>query len=310
MNALSSCLRLGSVGVFLLTFTALAHGQFIDLPSGGDPGKHPGSHPPIDLQIAYSTTAARATEFRGHDRKDSGAESFSVSLQGRIPLSPPHWLMPLGLESQNVYFDEVPGAPLPEAAHTLSFTTGVGYRPDGDWMFMARLNPTLYRTSQIGSDDLGVSGGLIALWRQSPTLTWMFGVMVSPDGEFPVLPAVGANWAITPDLTLSLMVPRPQVIYRLNPQWSLRAGASLDGATFRTSETFGAARGEPRYNHALASYRDIRIGAGFDVKLTPRLLLQADGGYSVNRQIDYTRIDERVKFDSAPFLQVGLRVTF
>lgn len=299
--------------------------SFAQMPDFPEPGANPpdmGSHPPINLMVDYSSTASGTTEFRGRDRAESGADSVTVMIGGAVPLgappkfeqgvplSPPKWMMPLGLMSQNVYFDDVPGAPVPESVHTLSLNTGLGYRMNNEWMLMANVSPTLYRTDGISGSDVGIRGGLMAMWRYSPSLTWMFGVMADPDGEFPVLPLVGANWAINPEFTLSLMAPRPQLVYHPNKRWSYHVGANLNGAIFRTSDTFGTKRGESRYNHALASYRDIRVGAGFEVRVSERLTFNAEGGYSVNRQIDYTRIDERVKFDPAPYFQVGLRAKF
>ena len=297
--------------LFLAVFrTTSAWAQPIDFPDpGSDPGATSGP-PPIAVQAVYSTTGSGPAEFRGRDRGDSGASTYSIRLQGAVPLRPPTWMMPLGLSAQNVEFDALPAAAVPDAAHVLSLNTGVGFRMNEEWMFMARLSPTLYRTSGISSGDVGISGGLIALWRRSPSLTLMMGLLANPDGEFPVLPALGAQWTISPELTLSLMVPRPQIIYRPNERWSFHAGASLDGVTFRTSDTFGNERNEPRYNHALASYRDLRVGSGFEVRIKPKISLQVEGGYSVDRRLDYTRIDERVKFDPAPYFQAGLQLTF
>lgn len=312
-------------GVLLLLALAVSPTAFAQLPDFPAPGADPkdrGSHPPIDLLIDYSSVGSGTMEFRGRDRAESGAQSVTIVLEGSVPVgsppkleegvppTPPRWMMPLGLMSQNVYFDDVLGAPVPASVHTLSLDTGLGYRVNDAWTLMVRVSPTLYRTDGIDSGDLGVRGGVMALWRRSPSLTWLFGVMAEPDGEFPVLPVVGASWRINPEFTLSLMAPRPQLIYRPNQRWSFHVGANLNGATFRTHETFGTERGEPRYNHALASYRDVRVGAGLEQRLTPWLTLSAEGGYSVNRQIDYTRIDERVKFDPAPYFQLGLRARF
>jgi hypothetical protein len=102
--------------------------------------------------------------------------------------------------------------------------------------------------------------------------------MANPDSEYTVLPAVGVNRTISSELKLSMMVPRPQIIYRQNQFWMFHAGANLEGSTFRTSETFGNEQNEPRYNNALASYRDIRVGAGIEVQVTQRLTLEIEGG--------------------------------
>ncbi len=283
--------------------------SFGDSDSAADP-RAQGARPPVTLHVEYASTGASPADFRGRSRPDSGAESVSFFLQGMVPVRPPTFMMPLGLAARSIHFDETPDAPVPGSARSISLDTGLGYRPNEAWQFMVRLSPTLYRTADISGDDVGLSGGLIARWRSRPAVTWMFGALANPDGELPVLPVFGATWTISPELTLSLTVPRPQVVYRPNRQWAFHAGASLEGATFRTDRNFGSGRNDPRYNHALASYRDVRVGAGFELRLTPKLGVNAEGGYSVDRRIDYTRIGETVKFGSAPYLQLGLRLTF
>lgn len=324
MNTTNSLLRprAGSLLLLALASASISLAQSPDSPATATDSPDASARPPIDLLIDYSSTSAGPTDFRGGERTESGAQTATFALSGSISLGAPpkgeentppvpsKWKLSLGLLSQNISFDDVPDAPVPDAVHTLSLNTGLSYRLNDTWTFTANVSPTLYRLDDVGSSDIGVRGGVMATWRRSPSLLWMFGVMADPDGEFPVLPMVGANWRINPEFTLSLVVPRPQLVYRPSNRWRFHVGANLTGATFRTSDTFGTERGEPRYNRALASYRDIRFGAGFALQVNRRLSIEAEGGYSVNRQIDYTRIDERVKFDPAPYFQVGLRAKF
>lgn len=156
----------------------------------------------------------------------------------------------------------------------------------------------------------GFSGGVTALWNYSPSLKFMFGVMFSPDSDLKVMPMAGLDWAINDQLDLRLMFPKPRLIYRPNDHWSFHVSADLNMATFRTSDSLGTSIGLSQYNDALGTYRDIRIGTGAGYRISKNLSVEADAGYSVNRQIDYTRIDERVEFDPAPYAGFGLRLSF
>ncbi|OQW96488.1 MAG: hypothetical protein BWK77_04485 [Verrucomicrobia bacterium A1] len=192
----------------------------------------------------------------------------------------------------------------------LRFSTGLGRRLNDQWMVMALVSPTLYKFDDIGANDFGISGGLTAMWNYSPSLTFMFGLMVASDSDRPVMPALGVNWAINEMLDLNLMFPRPRLVYRPDEHLSLHLGVDMKRATFRTSDTLGTSIGLPQYNDALGNYRDIRLGAGVDYTFTHSLSVEAEAGYSVNRQIDYTQIDERVEFDPAPYFRLGVKVSF
>jgi hypothetical protein len=177
-------------------------------------------------------------------------------------------------------------------------------------MFTAIVSPTLYKFSQVGGNDIGVSGYLTAMWNYSPSLKFMLGVEFSPDSDLKALPIAGLDWAINDQLDLRLIFPKPRLIYTPNDHWSFHVGADLNIATFRTSDSLGTSIGLPQYNDALGTYRDIRIGAGVSYRISKTLSVEADAGYSVNRQIHYTRIDERVKFNPAPYAALGLRLNF
>ncbi|QEM68927.1 hypothetical protein FO488_12690 [Geobacter sp. FeAm09] len=273
--------------------------------------REPGMRPPLfDVTLESSYTATGKAKFRGADSSDSDAYNLSFALRTRAPLNE-HWSIPLDLRSQNLYLGSLAGVPVPDNIHTLQFGTGLNYRLNDRWMFMALVSPTLYKLSDVGGNDIGISGGLMAMWNYSPSLKFTFGVMYSPDSAFfKVMPMAGLDWAINDQLDLRLMFPQPGLIYTPNDHWSFRVGADLNMATFRTSDSFGTSIGLPQYNDALGTYSDIRIGAGAGYRVSKNLSVEADAGYSVHRQINYTRIDERVKFDPAPYAGLGLRLSF
>ncbi|MDD5169246.1 MAG: DUF6268 family outer membrane beta-barrel protein [Syntrophales bacterium] len=272
--------------------------------------REPGTRPPLfDATLESSYTAAGKAKFHDAEFNDSNAYNVSLDLRTRAPLNE-HWNIPLELRSQNLYLGLLPGVPVPENIHTLQFGTGLSYRPDDRWRFTALVGPTLYKFSDVSGNDIGFSGRLTAIWSYCPSLKFMFGVVFSPDSDLKVLPLAGLNWAINDQLDLRLMFPKPRLIYTLNDHWSFHVGASFNRATFRTTDSLGTSISLPQYNDAIATYREIRIGAGVGYRINKALSLEAEAGYSVNRQIDYTRIDERVEFYPAPYAALGLRLSF
>lgn len=267
------------------------------------------SRPPLfQMNMDGGYTASGKAKFLGTNSGDSGAANLSAAVVASLPLNE-EWIIPLGLMSQNIWLDSVPGVPVPDQIHTLSFNAGLGHRLNDDWMIRGTLNPTLYKFNNVGGNDIGLSGGVNAMWRYNDSLMLMFGLMVAPDSDLPVMPMVGANWRINQQWDLRLLFPQPRLVFQPNEHWNFHAGANLVGATFHSSDTLGTSIGRPQYNDALATYRDIRLGAGFAYSVSKAMRIEVEGGYSVSRQINYKDF-KTVDFDPAPYVRLGLNIGF
>lgn len=182
----------------LLFVHALALAQSPDArttsPAPDKPAAAPASHAGIDASLDTSYTASGDTTFRGANLAMSDA--FSVNLNVRSHLNwNDDWTIPLGLQSQNSFLDAVSGAPVPDRLNTLRLSGGLGWHLNEEWSFSALLSPTLYKFEDIGANDIGVSALLNAVWNSSPSLTWVFGLMISPDSDLPVIPLAGPELA-------------------------------------------------------------------------------------------------------------------
>lgn len=266
--------------------------------------------PLLEVKVDTSYNIASETEFRGRNYGESDAFNYNLSASSFLMLSE-RWLMPLELQSQNFILDNMPGVPMPDSINMLELGTGLAYLLNDKWLIMGRFNTALYKFDDISSDDIGFSGGIMIEWQYSPTLKWVFGAMYQPDNDLPVIPLVGAEWMINEDWELHVTFPQPRLIYSPGDRWRFHVGMDLHlGTTFHTSDTLGTSVGMSEFNNVLGSYSDIRVGGGIGYQLTEALSLEAEGGYSMNREIDYPDIDEKVKFDSTPYFRVGLRLEF
>ncbi len=288
---------------FLLASAALASANA--QPSGGDGGASLG----ISYSAESSYTAGGDVKFSGAKFGESDALSYTLGVGARVPIDG-RWSIPVDFRSQNVELGDRAGAPLPGYIHTASLGAGLAYRANEHWSFSARVSPTLYKFSDIGGNDLGFSGGLFASWRRSPTVRWIFGALIAPDSDLKFLPVAGVEWDITDRWELSVAYPRPRLTYKCGPQWSFYGGVDATGATFRASDHLGSSIGLARFNDALGSYRDVRLGLGVAHSLAAALKIEMDAGYSVYRRIDFTRLDEEVRFDPAPYIRLGLAGRF
>jgi hypothetical protein len=95
--------------------------------------------------------------------------------------------------------------------------------------------------------------------------------------------------------------------YRVTPRLKFFAGVDGNFTVFRAGGNLGNKIGQSQFNNALGTYRDFRIGVGAEHQIVRGWSATVEGGYSLGREINYTRIDETVKFGSAPYIQVGLR---
>jgi opacity protein-like surface antigen len=259
--------------------------------------------------VDYSYVGGGEAEFKGSKTGDSQAQSANVMMAGAVPLSQ-RWFVPLGLGSGNFFLDSVTGMPIPDQIHTLRLHTGLGYQLNEQWTLMAGVGPALYRYDHVSSDDFGIAGMVSAIYQVRPDLTLAFGIGVNPDSSIPVLPAAGVRWDIQTNLTLNLMFPRPVLLYRVAPKLSVFAGGDIKLAVFRADTDQGDQIGLRQYNNALGTYRDFHLGAGAEYEIVRGLSVAVEGGYSVGREIDYKRVGETVKFDPAPYGQVGVKYRF
>ena len=220
------------------------------------------------------------------------------------------WFGTLRVDSENIWFHPVTGAPVPGDIHYLSFQPGLGYIFNEQWVFSASAGPELYSLQNVYGGDMGVAGVAVSQYEMNKNLRGILGVAFDSRGEYPVLPVGGVDWTIQPNLDLDLVMPRPTVIYRLSDSFSVLAGGELTFVTFRSSHDLSERTGVPGYDNALGSYRNIQFGGGVKYQYLRRLSLSVQGGYSVGRQIRFLDSGSTVKFGSAPCVQATVEFAF
>jgi hypothetical protein len=302
----------GLAALSLLNFSAVAQlTPSVAPPYAPNYGDWMAAHPGewrMGVSADYSAVAAGGVNFDGA-HGNSGAQSVNVNLGGDIPLNDA-WFVPLGVTSRNFFLGTVPGAPIPDQIDTLGLNAGLGWRVNDRWTIAATIGPRFYRLDSVDGSDIGIGGMVRAVYKWTPALTVAFGFAVDPDRDVPVLPAAGLRWEIRTNLALSLMFPKSGLDYRLNSRLSLFAGFDGNFTVFRGEDDLGNKIGMSQYNNGLGTYRDFHFGVGAEYRILRGLAATVEGGYSFARELDYQRIDQTVKFDSAPYVQVGLRYRF
>lgn len=262
----------------------------------------------VDVQTDASFVKGGDVSYRNF-KGNSDVQSFNFGATAEIPTSD-RWFVPIAVRSANQWLETVEGVPIPNHINTLNFGVGLGYHLDEQWTVAGSVGPSIYRFSDIQSDDIGFQGVVWTTYKWRPDVTFVFGLAVQPDSEIPALPLAGVRWDIRPDLTLNLMFPRPALTYQVDSRWSVFVAGGGEFNTFRTESGFGNEIGQSRYSNALGTYRDFHLGAGAEYRLPCGPSIRIETGYSFGRQIDYTDISQTIKFENAPYVQASLKWRF
>lgn len=260
------------------------------------------------LSADYSAVAAGDANFNGL-HGNSGAQSATANIGAQIPWNDT-WFTPFDLTSHDIFLGTVGGEPIPDHINTLGFNIGIGRHINDQWTVEGAVGPRLYAFDSPGSSDVGIGGMVRAIYKWTPDLTVTFGVSVNPDRDAPVLPVAGVHWQVCSNLSLSLMYPKSGLDYRVTPRLTIFGGFDGNFTVFRADETMGNRIGLPQYNNALGTYRDFHGGVGAEYQIVKGLSASVEGGYSFGRELDYRLISETLRFDAAPYVQVGLKYRF
>lgn len=207
---------------------------------------------------------------------------------------------------------ELTGAiPLPDQLEatglSLSATKFFGGEAPDNWRATLILRPGVFSDgSGSSSDGFNVPGILTIGKRSSPTLSWDAGVRFDPTSKNEILPMFGVRWDFHPDWMLSVGFPRTEVTYKLAPNWTLKGGLRFQGGTYHVETALAPGLGD-----TYLEYREIRVGAGFEWKLSDSLSVNLDGGMVADRRFDYFERGYELKGgDSAAYLSIGLSARF
>ena len=263
------------------------------------------------LNVALSSTYVGSGDinFRGNSPGHTDVFSEKVGVLARFPYCD-RWFGLLAFNAEYVRLDTISGAPVPDEIYVLGLQGGAGYHLNDQWTVSASVGSQLYNLSRVHGDDVGVAGMVQADFQYSPTLYLVLGLAFNPDAEYSVAPLGGIRWDIRPDLTLDLMVPKPRLIYRFCDHFDVFAGGEFELATFRTDHDLSTKTGLTGFNDVLGSYREFRLGSGFEYNFCHKFSAGIQGGYALGRQIKYQDEGETAKFGSAPFVQAELKMKF
>ncbi len=194
-----------------------------------------------------------------------------------------------------------------------SFSAVVGFDTKFSDSILVRLEatPGYYSSSHFNSNDFHVPVVLGGTYIYSSDLQFVLGISFDYEREYPVLVGGGIRWRLAGQWLLDAVMPTPRLNYELTRDFTIFVGADMKNSSFRVAENFGNQVGDPRLNHAVLTYNELRAAAGFEWKIAPEIKMSVEGGYLAWRDFDYYRANIRYHYEQgAPYGSLSIRAAF
>lgn len=221
-----------------------------------------------------------------------------------LPLDARNTLL-VGFVAQWLDFNPPPASLVPASLDAVAFKLGWNRAFDSQWSLRLEADPGTY-----GAGSFGAPVAVRAIYAASRELQWAFGVNYDWRSAHPLVGGVGVRWQFAPQWTLSLLLPAPRVEWAITKNFSLTAGASLRGGTFRVADNFGRTRGRPAFDRQTVDYREINLGVGARWQLAPGTALNFGVGRMTDRRFEFDDRNLLLNGDGAPAAQLTFTSAF
>lgn len=222
-------------------------------------------------------------------------------------------ILRLGVQTERYSFGFGGAAAIPDNLHSTNLIIGLDTELSDSFLIRVEAQPGFYGTDfdDFGQDTFNVPFLIGGTYIFNSGFQVVFGIGVDALRSYVVLPGGGIRWKFAPQWTLNAVVPTPRLEYELNSNFLLYSGADIRATSYRVEKNFGTLRGNTALNHASITYEEVRVGAGFDWKLTSAIKLSVEGGVIPYRNFDFHRTQVRYHQDGmAPYGMVALHAAF
>jgi hypothetical protein len=219
----------------------------------------------------------------------------------------------LGVQMERYSFGVPNNSAIPSDLHSTNLVLGLDTEFSDSFLIRIEAQPGFYGTDfdDFGQDTFNVPFLIGGTYIFSSNFQIVFGLGVDALRKYVVLPGGGIRWKFAPKWTLNAVVPTPRLEYEWNSNFLLYGGADIRATSYRVEKNFGTLRGNPALNHAAITYEEVRVGGGFDWKLTSAIKLSVEGGVIPYRNFDFHRTEVRYHQDGiAPYGMVALHAAF
>ena len=260
--------------------------------------------------LAEDTYVADATVRRGNHLIDDFTESDSILrfvFTPRIKLG----VLRLGAEWERFTFDFPSGAQLPDTLQSASLVVGLDTQFSDSILLRVEAQPGFYGTGNLNFEDFNMPFIIGGTYIYSPNVQFVLGVGVDVERKYPVIPGAGVRWKFARQWVLNAVLPKPRLEFEAAKNLTLYAGANIKETGFRVGNDFGDRQRNPRLNHSLLTYSEVRTGLGADWKISSIFTVTAEAGYEPYRTVDFYRADACYHEDGrAPYGMISMHGAF
>jgi hypothetical protein len=194
------------------------------------------------------------------------------------------------------------------------FRAAAGYEWSArGWGVAAQIVPSLAGDRLVDSKGFSLAGSVIATSEGDPRRVWVLGLAVDPRGGLPVAPLVGVVLRPNEDWTFRLLLPEIAVIRKTGPLFGAKseakAGVKFAGGGYRTSPSFGTARGRPDLDSRWMREQTLTVEVGGNLAWRG-LRAELSAGWAFLRRYEYQDAGVRVTAAGAPVVGLSLSGRF
>lgn len=271
----------------------------LDSPYGAD---RFGNAPPAAFSFAWPSTIRLGDAVLG----DLDSAEFNVAYVENIRAGAT-WDWLVGAHWRRFQFDRPEGSPLPDALQGAAVVLGAHLRIHDRWRARVEIQPGVYSDFEdVSGADVNAPALIEVAYRIHDRLEVGLQVNVDAFREFPVIATPGVSWRLDERWLLSLWVPRPQIEFALSSHWTVFAGATLAGGSFRVAEDFGRSAGRGDLAEETVDFREIRVGGGLRFTVLEKFACELGAGWMTDRRFHFPDRDLLANGDGAPYAHVAL----
>jgi opacity protein-like surface antigen len=265
------------------------------LPAHGGDGKTAVESPAItepspwqfssDLELDASYTGPGG-EVEGKDITElHSAAQFVLTTQYKD--GPP---VRFGADWERFTFSGTRGTQIPNTLQSESFIAGIDLQLFSSFFLRLEADPGFYSaSSQIRSDSFNIPMVVGGSYLYNKDLQFVVGVSIDPEREQIVLPGGGIRWQINDQWLLNAVLPKPRLEYEMTKQLTIFGGGDILESSYRVGDRFGRISRQRSLNSAWIDYTEIRAGGGTSIKLTDKIAVDLEVGYTLFRDFNFHR---------------------
>lgn len=252
-------------------------------------------------EASVTRSHRQISDFDEHDT------TFEFILTPRIKLG----VLRLGVAWERYSFGFPAHTPLPNTFQSANLVIGIDTQISDSILLRFEAQPGFYGTNNADADQINCPFLVGGTYIYNPSLQFILGVSVDVERDYAVIPAAGIRYRFNRDWLANLVLPTPRLEYSGVKNFTFYLGANIKQTNFRMEDDFGDMHGNPKLNHAVLSYDELRGGIGADWKMTSWATLSVEAGYQPYRSFDFYRADVRYHEDgSAPYGMISIHGAF